>query len=100
MLSVGIDLGEATSHATIFANEKAETFEFPMDSTGYATLKERVPQDARIVFESSGTAYPFFRQLRELGYTDIGGPPQGAGLDREIEEEERQGRQPEAGEAP
>ena len=71
MVSVGIDLGEATSHATIFANEKAETFEFPMDKGGYATLKERVPRDARIVFESSGTAYPFFRQLRELGFADI-----------------------------
>ena len=71
MVSVGIDLGEATSHATIFANEKAETFEFPMDPTGYATLKERVPLDSRIVFESSGTAYPFYRQLRELGFSDI-----------------------------
>jgi transposase len=71
MVSVGIDLGEATSHVTIFANEKAETFEFPMDPVGYSTLKERVPVDARIVFESSGTAYPFFRQLRELGFADI-----------------------------
>ena len=26
MPTVGIDLGEASSHATIFANEKAETF--------------------------------------------------------------------------
>ena len=49
MVSVGIDLGEATSHVTIFANEKAETFEFPMDPVGYSTLKERVPVDARIV---------------------------------------------------
>ena len=71
MVSVGIDLGEATSHVTIFANEKGETFEFPMDEAGYATLKERVPADARIVFESSGTAYPFFRQLRSLGFADI-----------------------------
>ena len=50
MVSVGIDLGGATSHVTIFANEKAETFEFPMDDSGYASLKERVPIDARIVF--------------------------------------------------
>lgn len=71
MVSVGIDLGEATSPATIFANEKGETFEFPMDKAGYATLKERVPADARIVFESSGTANPFFRQLRSLGFADI-----------------------------
>jgi transposase len=71
MVSVGIDLGEATSHATIFANEKAETFEFPMNEAGYASLKERIPTDARIVFESSGTAYPFFRQLRELGFADL-----------------------------
>lgn len=71
MVSVGIDLGEATSHATIFANEKGETFEFPMDEAGYATLKARVPADARIVFESSGTAYPFFRRLRSLGFADI-----------------------------
>ena len=71
MVSVGIDLGEAASHATIFANEKAETFEFPMDDGGYATLREKVPLDARIVFESSGTAYPFYRQLRELGFSDI-----------------------------
>ena len=71
MVSVGIDLGEATSYATIFANEKADTFEFPMDEAGYVTLKERIPGDARIVFESSGTAYPFFRQLKELGFTDI-----------------------------
>jgi hypothetical protein len=54
MVSVGIDLGEATSHATIFANEKAETFEFPMNTEGYSSLKERVSPDARIVFESSG----------------------------------------------
>jgi transposase len=71
MPTVGIDLGEASSHATIFANEKAETFEFPMNPEGYASLKARVPSDARIVFESSGTAYPFHRQLRELGFTDI-----------------------------
>jgi transposase len=71
MTSVGIDLGEATSHATIYANEKGETFEFPMNEQGYALLKTRVPPDARIVFESSGTAYPFHRQLRELGFTDI-----------------------------
>ena len=71
MPTVGIDLGEASSHATIFANEKAETFEFPMNPEGYALLKARIPSDARIAFESSGTAYPFHRQLRELGFTDI-----------------------------
>lgn len=71
MVSVGIDLGETTSYATIFANEKAETFDFPMNEAGYSSLKAKVSPDARIVFESSGTAYPFFRQLRELGFTDI-----------------------------
>ncbi len=71
MLTVGIDLGEETSHATIWSNEKGETFEFPMNQEGYAVLKARVSPDARIVFESSGTAYPFHRQLRELGFTDI-----------------------------
>ena len=71
MPTVGIDLGEASSHATIFANKKAETFEFPMNPEGYALLKARIPSDARIAFESSGTAYPFHRQLRELGFTDI-----------------------------
>ena len=72
MPSVGIDSGEETSTATIWANEKElETFTFPMKDEGYATLKEKVPLDTRVVFESSGTAYPFFRQLRELGYTDI-----------------------------
>ena len=71
MPTVGIDLGETTSHATIWANEKASTFEFSMNAEGYATLKERVPSDTPIVFESSGTAYPFHRQLRELGFTDI-----------------------------
>ena len=71
MVSVGIDLGDTTSHATIFANEKADTFEFPMDGLGHALLKERVPSDAWIVFESSGATYPFYRQLRELGFADI-----------------------------
>lgn len=71
MPTVGIDLGETTSHATIFANEKAETFEFAMNQDGYAELKTPVPTDARIVLESSGTAYAFHRRLRELGFTDI-----------------------------
>ncbi len=71
MPAVGIDLGEKTSNATIWANEKGETFEFPMNQEGYATLKERIPLNTPIVFESSGTAYPFHRQLKELGYTDI-----------------------------
>lgn len=71
MPTVGIDLGEETSYATIWANEKGESFEFPMTPEGYALLKARAPPDARIVFESSGTAYPFHRQLRELGFTDI-----------------------------
>ncbi len=62
MVNVGIDLGEASSHATIFANEKGETFEFPMNEEGYSSLKQRIPVGARIVFESSGTAYPFFRR--------------------------------------
>ena len=69
--TVGIDLGETTSHATIWANEDADTFEFPMNAEGYATLRAKVPLDAPIVFESSGTAYPFHRKLRELGYHDI-----------------------------
>ncbi len=71
MPAVGIDLGEKTSHATIWANEKGETFEFPMNHDGYTTLKERIPLNTPIVFESSGTAYPFHRQLKELGFTDI-----------------------------
>jgi transposase len=71
MPTVGIDLGEETSHATIWANEKGETFEFPMNQVGYALLKARVSPETRIVFESSGTAYPFHRKLRELGFTDI-----------------------------
>ncbi len=61
MASVGIDLGEAASVATIWAYEKAmETFTFPMNEEGYAQLKEKVPLDSRIAFESSGTAYPFY----------------------------------------
>lgn len=69
--TVGIDLGETTSHATIWENERAHTFEFSMNDEGYATLRARVPLDTPIVFESSGTAYPFHRQLRELGYRDL-----------------------------
>ena len=71
MTTVGIDLGETTSHATIWENEKADTFEFPMNAEGYATLRAKVPLDTPIVSESSGTAYPFHRQRRELGYHDL-----------------------------
>ena len=71
MEAVGIDLGEQTSYVTLWAHEKGETFSFPMTAEGYALLKERIPPDARIVFESSGTAYPFHRQLQELGFRDI-----------------------------
>ncbi len=71
MPTVGIDLGETMSHATILTNDGAETFEFPMSEDGYALLKTKVASDARIAFESSGTAYPFYRQLRSMGYTDL-----------------------------
>jgi transposase len=71
MPTVGIDLGEETSHATIFANEKMDTFEFAMSPEGYSALRAKIPLDARIVFESSGTAYPFYRRLREFGFADI-----------------------------
>jgi transposase len=71
MQIVGIDLGEASSHATILSNGTSETFEFPMDPEGYSLLKAKVAPEARIVFESSGTAYPFDRQLRAMGYADI-----------------------------
>lgn len=63
---------DMASVATIWACEKAtETFTFPMNEEGYALLKEKVPLDSRIAFESSGTAYPFHRQLKSMGYTDI-----------------------------
>jgi transposase len=71
MTAVGIDLGETTSYATIWEDERGETFPFPMTSEGYALLKQKLRADARIVFESSGTAYPFHRQLRELGFENI-----------------------------
>jgi transposase len=71
MPTVGMDLGETTSHATILTSDQAETFEFPMSEDGYALLKTKVALDARIAFESSGTAYPFWRQLRSMGYTDL-----------------------------
>ena len=39
MPTVGIDLGEASSHATMLSNDTSETFEFPMEPAGYSTLK-------------------------------------------------------------
>jgi len=71
MVTVGIDLGESSSYATVITNEKSETFSFTMNEEGYQALREKIPLDARIAFESSGSAYPFDRQLRQMGYTDI-----------------------------
>ena len=49
MPTVGIDLGETTSYATIWEDERGETFPFPVTSGGYALLKQKLRPDARIV---------------------------------------------------
>ncbi len=70
---VGIDIGEKESVATYMApdGDVVEQFNFPMTREGYGKFAEKVPREARIVFESSGSAYVVSCTLKNLGYLDL-----------------------------
>ncbi len=69
----GIDVGENESTVTLLSQsgEVKETFSFSMDENGYDGFASKVPMNARIAFEASGSAYDVNRRLRSLGYSDI-----------------------------
>ena len=70
---VGIDIGEGKSFATYLApdGDVRDSFDFPMDTKGYADFASRIPPGTRIVFEASGSAYSFSRTMKDLGYCDF-----------------------------
>ena len=72
-LIAGIDLGDSSSLATILTQtgDVADRFSFQMDDQGYSLFANRVPRDARLAFEATSMAYPFFRMLKGRGYNDV-----------------------------
>jgi transposase len=72
-LTAGIDLGDSTSLTTILTptGDIADRFCFQMDDEGYTLFAKKVPRDARLAFEATSTAYPFFRMLKGRGYDDV-----------------------------
>jgi transposase len=72
-LIAGIDLGDSTSLATILTatGDIADRFCFQMNDQGYTLFTNKVPRDARLAFEATSTAYPFFRMLKGRGYNDV-----------------------------
>jgi hypothetical protein len=72
-LIAGIDLGDSSSLTTILTprGDVAERFCFQMDNDGYTLFANKVPRDARLAFEATSTAYPFFRMLKGRGHNDV-----------------------------
>ena len=72
-LIAGIDLGDTASLATLLTptGDVADRFSFQMDDHGYTLFTEKVPRDARLAFEATSIAYPFYRMLKGRGYDDV-----------------------------
>jgi len=99
----GVDLGGSDSLATVLSpgGEVADRFSFPMTEEGYALFSSRVSKDARVAFEATLMAHPFSREAERAGlHRHHRRPPHRARVDRQVQEEERQGRQPKDSEAP
>ncbi|MHB8566063.1 MAG: IS110 family transposase [Nitrososphaerales archaeon] len=69
----GVDLGDSSSLAAVLSpsGDVVDRFTFKMNSEGYQSIADRLPEGTKIACEAMGVVYPFFRTMTEKYGFDV-----------------------------